>query len=294
MVAVHRRGTTLVELLAALPLIALLVVVIALLTLDSQRTSRTVDGSTTRMREIRHASATIAALLRPLRSTDVHKWTDTLIEFDAHIAFGVVCGQSASNRIDLLPANSTDALGTSWTSAPAPGTDIELQLAADDATALPVVHRATVTDVGTTSTGCNSSTLKQSVGGSAVRLTIAPAPPSAATIGGAVQLLERTRISLYRSGNEWFVGLKRFTPSGWETVQPIAGPFASASDNGMRITLLGRDGATLPPHLASIAPDPDVQPTSIQLFLRARSAWTRANGVRDHDSLTTTIALRHP
>lgn len=294
MVTFNRRGTTLVELLAALPLLALLVVVIALLTLDSQRTSRSVDGSTSRQREIRHASATIAALLRPLRSTDVYKWTDTLLEFDAHIAFGIVCGQPGSDRVDLLPANSTDALRTSWTSAPAPGTDIEIPLTPIDPTAPPIIHRATITDVGATSTGCNTSTLKQSVAGNAVRLTIAPPTPVDANIGGAAQLLERTRISLYRSANEWFVGLKRLAPSGWETIQPIAGPFESASENGMRITLRDRNASPLAPYLASVAPDPDLHPASIDLLLRASSPWKRANGTREHDSLTTTIALRHP
>lgn len=293
---VTRKGTTLVELVAAIPLLALLGLVAAMLVLNGQRVARTVDGRTSRTREMRHAAAALAAELRSSRSRDLHAWNDTLIDFDVTVGFAIACGNPQADRIDLLPATGNDPLRSTWSSAPDAGDRVHIALTPTHPTEPPVTHDAGITMVATSNTACASSTLRATMPGAVVRLTITPATPAPAIIGAPIRITRRTRISLYRaSDNEWYIGLRTLRPSGWETIQPVAGPFASASERGLRFALIARNGAALAARTTTAPVDTTAAnaPTTINLLLRTTSAWKNANNTRDVDSLVTSIALRN-
>ena len=292
----RRTGTTLVELIATLPLLAILALVSVLLVLNGQRVSRSVDGRTARNRELRHAAATIASELRSSRSRDLHAWNDTLIEFDATVGFGIVCDNSSANRVELLPADGSDAMRSTWSSAPDDGDRVHVSVTAANATAYPDTHDASITAVGGSVTACSNSTLRHAIDGSAVRLTITPALTAPAIIGAPARITRRTRLSLYRSSdNEWYMGMRTLRPSGWETTQPVTGPFTSAAERGLRFTVRSRDGAVLSPRTTLMPVDSTTgnSPIVLDLLLRAESKWKERTGLRETDSLVFSIALRN-
>jgi hypothetical protein len=291
-----RRGATLFELVAAMPIVALLALAVGLLVLYAQRTSHHVDGHTTRSREMRNAAATIASALRPAGSGDLVAWNDTLLELDATVGVAFVCGQPATSRIDLVPAHATSPLRATWSSAPDAGDDAHIVLEPDHPTDPPLPHRASITSLGTSSTGCSTSPLHDPATGPVQRLTLSGETPSTVRIGSLVRITRRTRLSLYRSGDaEWYLGMRNRTTTGWEAIQPVAGPFLAAAAGGLRFTVRARDGKALAARTASTPPDTSSAgaPASVDLLLRAASPWLLRNGRRESDSMLTTIVLRN-
>jgi hypothetical protein len=267
-----------------------------MLVLNSQRTSRSIDGRTSRTRELRHAAAAIAAELRSVRSRDLHAWNDTLVEFDATVGIGFICATPSANVVDLLPSSGNDALRSTWNSAVDIGDRIHLAATPPNPTETPELHDAAITDIGTSSTACSASSLRPLVPGTITRITITPAPTAPPLLGTTARVVRRTRISLYKtSDNEWFVGMRSLHTSGWETTQPVAGPFASAAQRGLRFTLVSRGGATLAAHTTAMPVDTSAanSPISINLVMRATSKWQTKSGAREADSLITTISLRN-
>jgi hypothetical protein len=267
-----------------------------MLVLNGQRVSRSVDGRASRNRELRHAAATITSELRSSRSRDLYAWNDTLIEFDATVGFGILCGSPSADRIDLLPSGGNDAVRSSWSSAPDVGDRVHVSTVPANPTEYPTTHDASIVAVGNPTTACANSTLHQQLGGSAVRLTIAPALPASALNGAPARIVRRTRMSLYRtSDNEWYMGMRTLGSSGWETTQPVAGPFTSAAERGLRFTLHTRDGAALPARTTSMPIDTSAAtaPITVELLLRSASKWKGRTGLRESDSLLFSIALRN-
>ena len=289
-----RRGTTLVELLATVPLLALLALACALLVLNGQRVSRSVDGRTARTREMRHSAAIIATLLRDTRSRDLHAWNDTLIEFDMTSGFAFACGNSQS-AIYLLTAPDSDPLRPTWSSLPDVGDDLHVAVAAATPAEPPKSRTTTITGIGASSTACANSTLRKQLGGNTIRLSIAP-PLTDIVAGTPVRITRRSRISLYKSSdNDWYLGTRSLTPSGWEAIQPASGPFASASDRGLRFEVIARNGTVLTAKSTATQVDTNnaTAPVAIRLLLRAAAKWKDTNGRTESDSLLTTITVRN-
>jgi type II secretory pathway pseudopilin PulG len=97
--ATRRRGGTLVELLVALPLAALVAVLAAATLIGGWRLNRRVAATQGSAREFRHAQATFEAELRPLRARDIHAVSDTALEFDALLGVGVICAATGTDSI---------------------------------------------------------------------------------------------------------------------------------------------------------------------------------------------------
>lgn len=285
---IMRRGGTLVELLIALPVAALLAVTAAATLISSWRLVRRAESSQGSTRQLRHAQAAFEAELRPLRAPDITALSDTAIEFDALLGVGVVCaavsGSSSgvADRIDLASADPADPRGASWASGMQIGDELSLWRASLDSLASLSEVRTTVRDI---SWGSACAAAPWFAGWSdqrTVRVTLADPSLTPIVVGTAVAARRRARLSLYRSGATWYVGKRTRSGSSWDIVQPVAGPFLSAAQGGMTARLLDPAGAATPA-LAGVA--------AVRIELRAERAPDGTASTR-RDTATFDIVLR--
>jgi type II secretory pathway component PulJ len=240
-----RRGGTLVELLIALPMAALLAAAAAATLLGAWRLVRRVESSQGSLRELRHAQAVVEAELRPLRARDIHALADTAVEFDALLGAGVVCASATgvADRIDIASADPAEARGVSWASGVQAGDALAFWRVERDSLASLIEHRTAVRDIRWEA-GCAASPWMAAwADRRTVRLTFPHASPSGVVVGALVAIRRRTRLSLYRSGTAWFLGKRTQTGGVWDGIQPVAGPFLSPAQGGMRMQLLDVAGA---------------------------------------------------
>lgn len=288
---VDRKGTTLLELIVALPIGAIIGAIAISLLLDTHKLSRRLDSSTQIGRELRQAAQVLASEIRPLAATDLVAWTDTSIEANGLIGSGVVCAVPGSSTVDLLPLNGTDAIRTSWFATPQSGDMVFTQGADSSVTAADVPWRAsslhsTATSASSSCTTSPHMLLGTSVG-NPVRLRINGSFGAPPALGSLVRIARRARHSLYRaSDGMWYLGRKSFNGTSWSTIQPVAGPFDKPSQLGLRIEV--RDSVN-----TVTVPAGPATPRSVALVLHGSSAWKKSAtsaGVRD--SVLMHITLR--
>jgi hypothetical protein len=240
-----RRGGALIELLIALPIASLLAVAATATLLGGWRLMRRAAASQGSTRELRHAHATFESEVRPLRARDLHTLADTAVEYDALLGAGVVCGtpNGATDRVDMVSADPADARGLSWASSLQRGDALSLWRAHGDSVSSVVEHRTTVRDINWASACTASPWMAAWADRRTVRLTLADASPSPLVVGAVVAARRRSRVSLYRSGAEWYLGKRTRTGGVWDVVQPVAGPFLSPAQGGMTARVLDAAGA---------------------------------------------------
>ena len=246
--AFRRRGGTLVELLVALPIAALLAVVAAAALIGSWRLVRRAEASQVSTRELRHAQAALEAELRPLRARDLQTVSDTAVEFEALLGVGVVCATTGvvagtGDRVDMVSADPADPRGVSWASSVQVGDALSLWRMNPDTLGSLVELRTTVREISWGSACADSPWMAGWADRRTVRLTVADASPSPIVVGAAVAARRRTRLSLYRSGALWYLGKRTRAGGAWDVVQPVAGPFLSAALRGMSARVLDGSGA---------------------------------------------------
>ncbi len=240
--ATRRRGGTLVELLVALPLAALVAVLAAATVIGGWRLNRRVAATQGSAREFRHAQATFEAELRPLRARDMHAVSDTALEFDALLGVGVICAATGT-AVELASADSRDPRGIGWASLVRAGDILSLWHQHRD-TLASLVEWHTTARASQWGAACAASPwMGQWADRRTVRLTLASAPSIPVVVGAAVAVRRRTQLALYRSGTAWYLGRRTRTNGTWEVIQPVAGPFVSASQGGLTLQLFNARGA---------------------------------------------------
>lgn len=292
-----RRGSALIDALVALPLIALLGAVAVQLLLGVHRAVVRTDGALGATRELRHASSVLASELRGLRSRDVVAWSDTAVEFEATVGIGITCAVSA-DRTSIgvvaadpaaeadVHANGADALAAMWNQPPQPGDRVLAWLAG--ATPVDSLARVELTvRTFATGTACAGSPLNPAGALHDDRITVTTPVPGTLAIGTPLRLTRRTRYSLYRaSDGDWFLGRRTRGPSGWDVIQPVAGPMLPARALGMVITVHDTSGA-------AIRDDSAGTPARVGIALRApRKAGRATPATVVTDSVFIEVALR--
>lgn len=234
----HTAGTTTLEIVVALPIIALLLSATTLLLFSALRgLGAQLDTITARL-ETRRSVSVLADALTPLRGRDVRIVEDTLIEIDAHTRAGVLCASVPSQILvawtpgddDLEAVRPGDAIEL-WASGAAPG-DVPY----------PVVrsvrhHQDALSDPASVA-ACSRGT-----GRPLSWITVDSLVPNP-LIGGPVLSLRRTRWVHYRNGTGWWIGRRRFDGITWDGTQPVAGPVDARQLGGMAITGWAQDGGT--------------------------------------------------
>ena len=285
-----RHASTLVELLVAIPLMALLTALAVALLISAQRAAQRADHTLAASHELRHAGAVLAAELRPLSARDLVTWSDTSIEFESTVGTGIACaGRGRRDRIELLPTTSADGARTSWVSPAQAGDGVSLFLAPTDSILTPLPHQSTLRTTSSTHTCTRSPLIDSSADPSAktVTLKLVDTLPTGIAAGTPVRITRRIHYALYQSGPDWFLGRRELSPAGWDITQPVAGPLLSARAFGIVIKLRNAAGATLLPG--------DTTAATVHMELRAPARLTptaRSARTTLADSATIDITLR--
>ncbi len=246
----ERNGSTLVELLAALPIMALLTALAIALLLSTQRAAQRTDRTLAVSHELRHAGAVLAAELRPLSAQDLVTWSDTSVEFESTVGTGIACaGRGPGDRIDLLASTAADPARTSWISPAQPGDGVTLYLAPPDSVLAPRPHQSSIRSTANTA-ACAHSPLVDSAANPlapTITLRLIGTLADAIAAGTPVRITRRIQYALYQSGTDWFLGRRELGTGGWSIIQPVAGPLLSARALGVVIKLRNAGGITLLP-----------------------------------------------
>jgi prepilin-type N-terminal cleavage/methylation domain-containing protein len=236
-----RRGTTLVELLVALVLSAVLLGAASSSLLRQQRAARWVGASSAAESQVRHVARLLSGELALLdaESGDVAagQASDSSLELRAVVASGLAC-DTATNVVALAPPGLTTPPLSGVARAPAPGDSLWY-----DADSLGWRGRA-VLAVARASAGC---TLPAATAGATYRLTLdAPIDASGAT---PVRLTRWERYVVYRaSDGRWYVGIRDWSVASarYLAPQPVAGPFLRALPSGERTGFRFYDSLGMP------------------------------------------------
>ena len=285
-----RRASTLVELLVAIPLMALLTALAVALLLSTQRAAQRADLTLAASHELRHAGAILAAELRPISARDLVAWSDTSIEFESTVGTGIACaGRGPRDRVELLPTTNADGARTSWISPAQVGDGVSLFLAPTDSIFAPLPHHSTLRATSSTRTCTRSPLIDSSAAPSARTITLALTGTLPANIGAGtpVRITRRIKYALYQSGPDWFLGRRERSAFGWDVIQPVAGPLHSARALGVVIKLRDAAGVTLRPG--------DTTAATLHLELRAPARLrptSRSARTTITDSAIIDISLR--
>lgn len=241
-----RRGTSLVELLVALPLGLIAAATAAILLVRLARATRTQGAQLTAIRELRHALAVLRDDLEPLEVRDVVAVSDTLIEIRAHLGVLHFCEPAgATSMIVAAPERLDDA----WVAGIRAGDAVRSWGGVADAGTVPVERLRTVVG-GPVTIGRGACGIVPSVPTRRWRLTFADSQPQLAA-GTPVLVQRGVRYQHYRSGGSWWLGRRTRDGVTWEGLQPVAGPLLSPSQGGMQAAALNE--AATPAGLDSVA-----------------------------------------
>lgn len=287
----RRVGYTLVELIIALSLGALVIGLGALIGFRHQRFHRDVVIAVERADQLDELVALMPISLRGIApgEGDIAPGgaRDTALEFRAVIASAAVCDSSTTSVL-LAPADLSPRLASFLSRPEAGDTAWFLEPTATGEAWTPRVIATSFDSSGVCRLGSSFPF------GSSRRTSIALRLQAAIQTQPAVVRVTRPwRYSIYRaSDGRWNLGAKEWNPelARFNTIQPVAGPLVSATAGGLRFRYLDSVGGALP-----LVP-PDVRRiAAIEVGFRVDSttpgAYAHATSIRG--GATVVIGLRN-
>lgn len=279
-----RRGSSLVELLVALPILAIVGAVAIAVLLAAHKHARLNDTVQGNARELRHGGLVLSTELRPLQGQDLIAWTDTSIEFRSLVGVGIACGTRTPGRhIHVLPTWDTDPARTSWITSPQANDRVTAWRTPAGPGSVLREWETTLVAVAS-STACASSPL-QIDGARAVRIAVADSAASPIQEGTPVRITRRVRYALYRaSDGDWYLGRRSHDGTAWDVVQPVIGPLQSAASHGVSFAVFD----------STEAPVASGQPGAALVRVRFHAKRVGVSGAASSavDSSFTDVALR--
>lgn len=277
------RGTTLVELLVALPLAMLAATAAATILVRLAHTTRMQSGALTTARELRHAAQVIAADLESLSGDRLAVVSDTLLQFREQLGLLTLCEvPDAHSVIAVVPRGTSDL----WVGALRAGDAVRMWRPATPAQP-PVAHDRVLA-------GSPAALTPQSCGTDSVRtrrwrFTLTDALVQGAA-GTPVSVHRDARYRHYRSGGAWWIGRQSLDATTWETIQPVAGPLRSPANGG--VAFVARNAAGLPVRVDASSAD---SVRAHVVMLEVRMTMSRRIAARQGpvvDSVVTIVPLR--
>lgn len=282
-----RRGGALLEIVVALPLIALVLAVATALLLTQSRVTLTTSARTEASATLAQAAHVLAHDVRPLDGRDLIAWTDSSLYADVPVLVAVSCGAPAPHVIDVVM--SPGAAEPLWHSHPLAGDAVrwampDTSLVGDrgaDTTRVAVTLR----DVATTASACSGAPLRGAQ--SPTRLILDAPPPDGAPVPPGVVIVVQRRVEwrAYRAadGATW-LGRRERQGGVWTVLQPAVGPFEHVTAGGVRVRVRRRDGS----EASSGASDAAVVDISLRALRRDRAS----DAIARAESLRVSVALR--
>lgn len=272
-----RRGTSLVELLVALPLSVLLAAMAAVLLVRVARTARAESARLATTRELRHARLVLGHDLAPLSAADVLALSDSTLDIREHLGVVQFCERLAPQ---LLLVAIPPGANAQWVSALRAGDAVHGWRVSPQVTDAPVPLSAILAE-GPSAVAPGPCALASGVPVRRWRLVTTDTPPPLAS--GFPMLVRRdVRYSHYRSNGRWWLGRRTRDLSGWDVQQPVVGPLLSPAAGGFHLMGITAAGAitAFPESLAAV-----------RVRLRAPRA-VRALGAATYDSAQIEVVLR--
>jgi len=223
----RRRGTTLVELLAALTALGILGTAALGLLGGMMRAFQLQRGAGGVAATVRAAAAILPSELRGLAPADLVAVAPDSISYRATRLLGVVCAASATEV--RLRAGADWSFG--WR-APSPGRDTLLLFADADPSSDTDDRWVAVPVLGVAPATCGAGPA------TAIATRLDSAAASTLVIGGPARITEVMQVKGYQTGGSWWLGAR--SVSAGETVQPVVGPLAAG---GLAFALLDSAGA---------------------------------------------------
>lgn len=286
-------GTTLVELLAVLVLLAMVGAAILRIAVGQQRFLDAVDRIIEARRTVREGVEIPRQDLRAISpaSGGIYSMAADMVEFRSLTGVSVVCGFDSSRTLVSIPDRYAWNALTSWVASPRQGDTVLVFDAVRDSE--PPVWRAHILaadpargGICPVSGGFSRSSIEE---GAALQLQLIPALEPGIGAGAALRIVRRARYQLYRAGDSrWYLGYldclsTRSVPCS--TIQPVSGPFVTAG-----IRFLFRDSS-------GVETSDPAAVTRIDIVSRAttdvalRAAGFASGGYTD--SVVASVALRN-
>ena len=298
-----RRGVTLVELMVAITILAVVGGAVLSVLTQQQRFYRDANEWINIRRELRNGAGMLPTELRGISSVggDVTAMLDSALYFNANFGSAVVCARNA-RTIDIPPTNLSRHTLSSWYSQPHPGdvayvfNDSSATGSADDRW-----DAFTIKTFESISTTCAQTAF---LGASDVspgwRITIDDAHPNISTLiqtGAVIRFGRPVRYSLFQPtvgpGEPWYLGYAEqtdvagtFTPT-----DVVGGPFRDYDEgagSGVRFAYFDATNTAL----TDISQAPSL--ARVDVVLQAEGTTPSAlRGTALHDSTVFRIALRN-
>ena len=242
-----RCGATLVELLVTTIVGGIVLTLVAAICVRQQRVIADLANGTALTGQLRDASTILPIDLANVGSSagDIRQALDTAIEIRATIASGVVC-DTAQGSIVLAPVSVGATTYAGFVAPIAAGDSVWLL----DTTARNAWRAMRIVSVASANAGRCDARGPALDASSAATPRVTLTLDSAATsdwIGAPLRITRPIRYSLYRGSDGWSLGAREWntTTLRFNTIQPLSGPFLSASAGGMRFTYFDSVGSAL-------------------------------------------------
>ena len=293
-----RRGMTLVELIVAMTVGGVALALIAVISVRQQRLYADVADRAALTGQLRQASAVLPIELRGASpgAGDIREARDTAIELRSTIATAVVC-DTLGGSIVLPPATPGATAFAGYLTAIAPGDTAWLLARGDTAEAWIPYAVSSVSPMAPGPCGPLGPRLNAAARASSrVAIRLGAGGPIANLTGVVLRVTRPVRYSLYRGGDgRWYLGQHDWNVASlrFNTIQPVSGPFSSASSHGLAFQYADSMGAALP--------DPVADPRAISVIrvdVRGQSrnimrAFAGQSQGRSTDSVHLAVWLRN-
>lgn len=258
-----RRGFTLVELLIAMTMLAVVGGTIVTMLNGQQRFVRAASDIGAMRSQLQTAAVILPADLRAISASgaDIRSMSDSSVQVRATIASSIVCA-IAGNVVTLAPdsplqsstsSGTVDVKLTSIMLPPAAGDSIFLW----DQDSTRWGNGAATTPYGIT--GVATSTCATLNGqpfassGPALQLTLGATPSATGVaVGTTVRVVRDVRYGLYQSSadNQWYLGYRDYNSTDFTGYENVAGPFrpyasGATSTSGVRFAYFDTTGTEI-------------------------------------------------
>ncbi len=254
-----RRGVTLVELLIAMTILAVIASLVAATMLGQQRLFQQTYEMVGVRRELRTAMSLVPRDVRGLSSVggDVSSFTATSLTFRSTIGASIVCAKSGANTLFLPPENLAHNTLTSFVTQPAAGDTLyafdegALRGAEDDTWIALTV--SSVTPVLTQCMGAPFTDPLADVAKPRYRVVVAEAVPATVLVGAGVRFTRHVEYALQESNTtgRWYLTQQSRRSGGWETPVVVSGPYDVPASGGLELVYFDSTGVEVAPGGAS-------------------------------------------